>query len=84
MLKISGDSMINAGICDKDTVIVKKQNDAENNSIVVALIEDCATVKRLIKTNDKTYLMPENPEYEPIYPDNLQILGTVIGLIRKF
>ncbi len=84
MLKVSGNSMINAGIYDKDTVIVKKQNDADNNSIVVALMDDTATVKRLIKTNDKICLMPENPEYEPIYPENLQILGTVIGLIRKF
>ena len=84
MLKISGDSMINAGINDKDTVIVKKQNDAENNAIVVALIDDSATVKRLVKTPDKVYLMPENPEFEPIYPDNLEILGIVVGLIRKF
>ena len=84
MLKISGDSMINAGINDKDIVIVKKQSDAENNAIVAALIEDSATVKRLIKNKNQVYLMPENPIYEPIYPEKLEILGTVIGLIRKF
>ena len=76
--------MINAGINDKDMVIVKKQNDAENNAIVVAMIEDSATVKRLKKSKKQVYLMPENPVYEPIYPEKLEILGTVIGLIRKF
>lgn len=84
MLRIFGDSMINAGIEDNDIVIVKKQNDADNNAIVVALIEDSATVKRLVKTKENIYLVPENPAYEPIYPDKLEILGTVIGLIRKF
>lgn len=84
ILKVSGDSMINAGINDKDMVIVKKQNDAENNAIVVAMIEDSATVKRLKKSKKQVYLMPENPVYEPIYPEKLEILGTVIGLIRKF
>ena len=84
MLKISGDSMINAGINNNDIVIVKKQNDAENNTIVVALIEDSATVKRLIKENNKICLMPENPIYSPIYPKNIEILGVVKGLIRKF
>ena len=84
ILKVSGDSMINAGINDKDMVIVKKQNDAENNAIVVAMIEDSATVKRLKKSKNQVYLMPENPVYEPIYPEKLEILGTVIGLIRKF
>lgn len=84
ILKVSGDSMINAGINDKDMVIVKKQSDAENNAIVVAMIEDSATVKRLKKSKKQVYLMPENPVYEPIYPEKLEILGTVIGLIRKF
>lgn len=84
MLNVSGDSMINAGINSGDIVIVKKQSDAENNAIVVALIDDSATVKRLIKTQNSVYLLPENPIYEPIYPEHLTILGTVIGLIRKF
>lgn len=84
MLKISGDSMINAGINDNDIVIVKKQSDAENNSIVVALIDESATVKRLVKENNKVYLMPENPIYSPIFPENIEILGVVTGLIRKF
>lgn len=84
MLNIDGDSMINAGINDGDIVIVKKQSDAENHEIVVALIDDSATVKRLVKTEDKIYLLPENSAYQPIYPDNLTILGKVIGLIRKF
>lgn len=84
MLKISGDSMINAGINDKDIVIVKKQSNAESNSIVVALIDDSATVKRLVKENNKICLVPENPAYSPICPENVEILGVVTGLIRKF
>lgn len=84
MLKVSGDSMINAGINDNDLVIVKKQNSANNRDIVVALIEDSATVKRLVKENEETYLMPENPVYQPIHTDKLKILGIVVGLFREF
>ena len=84
MLNVTGDSMIDAGINDGDIVIVKKQNDAENHDIVVALIDDSATVKRLVKTEKQVYLLPENPAYFPIYPDTLTVLGKVIGLIRKF
>lgn len=83
-LKVSGCSMINANIYDKDIIIVKKQNDAENGDIVVALIEDSATVKRFFKKEGKIILHPENSEMEDMIFDNVQILGKVIGLIRKF
>lgn len=84
ILNIQGDSMINAGIFDGDMVIVKKQNTAINGDIVVALIEDEATVKRFFKEKDCIRLQPENELYEPIYADNVSILGKVKALIRKF
>ena len=83
-LKVSGESMINAGIYDKDVIIVKKQEVALNGDIVVALIEDTATVKRFFKTDNKFILHPENDEMEDQIYDNISILGIVKGLIRKF
>jgi len=83
MLKVKGESMIEAGILDGDLVIVRQQHDADNGDIVVALIEDEATVKRLYKEKDRVRLQPENSLMEPIYTDNLQVLGKVIGLIRR-
>ena len=83
MLKVKGESMIEAGILDGDLVIVRQQHDADNGDIVVALIEDEATVKRLYKEKDRVRLQPENSLMEPIYTDNLQLLGKVIGLIRR-
>lgn len=84
MLSVKGDSMINAGIYDGDKVIVKKQNTANNGDIVVALIEDSATVKRFYKTQDKIILHPENDTLQDYVLDDVQILGLVIGLTRKF
>ena len=82
-LRIDGDSMINAGIYDKDLIIVKQQEYAENGEIVVALIDDSATVKRFYKDNDKIILHPENDTMSDMIFDKVDILGVVKGLIRK-
>lgn len=82
-LTVKGTSMINAGIYDGDKVIVKKQNTAENGDIVVALIDDSATVKRFYKKENKIILHPENDELSDIIVDNVYILGIVKGLFRK-
>ena len=77
--------MINAGIFDQDLVVVNKTTTANNGEIVVALLDnDEATVKRFFKEAGKFRLQPENPVYQPIYTEDLSILGRVIGLIRKF
>ncbi len=83
MLRVAGDSMIEAGILDGDYVIVRQQENAENGEIVVALLEDEATVKRFFKEHDKIRLQPENSFMEPIIVDNASILGKVTGLVRR-
>lgn len=82
MLRIKGESMIDAGIYDGDRVIVSQTNVAENGDIVVALIEDSATVKRYYKEKGYYRLQPENATMEPIIVNDLEILGKVIGLFR--
>lgn len=84
MLNVTGESMINAGILNNDIIIVHKQSYAENGEIVAALIDDCATVKRFYKEENCIRLQPENPTMKPIYAENVQILGKVVGLVRKF
>ena len=84
ILNVSGDSMVNAGIFDGDKIVVKKQMVAENGEIVVALIDDSATVKRFYKENGHIRLQPENDYMEPIIVDNAVILGKVVGLIRNY
>lgn len=84
LLKVSGDSMINIGIDDGDFVVVKKQNDAENGDIVVAYIDGYATVKNFYKKDDCIRLQPQNELYRPIITKDCQILGKVIGCIKKF
>lgn len=84
VLRVRGDSMIGAGILDGDKVVVRPQPDAENGQIVVALLDDSATVKRLKKTGRDVWLMPENPAYEPIWGNHASILGRVKGLIREY
>lgn len=84
MLTVRGDSMIEAGILDGDQVIVRRQPTAENGDIVVALVEEEATVKRFFRENDHVRLQPENRLMEPIRVKNPVILGKVIGLLRKF
>lgn len=83
-LRVRGDSMIEAGILSGDKVIVRPQPTAENGEIVVALIEDEATVKRLRRQNGEVWLMPENPAYEPIDGTHAQILGKVKAVIREY
>lgn len=83
-LHVKGDSMINAGILNGDIVIVNQTPVAENGEIVVALIDDEATVKRFYQENDYIRLQPENDEYPPIIVDNCTILGKVITLIRSY
>ena len=85
MLRVKGDSMINAGIFDGDQVLVKLQASAENGDIVVALVEDSATVKTFYKEDGYYRLQPENDSMDPILvQDNLQILGKVFGVFRFF
>ena len=82
MLKVKGESMVNAGIYDGDQIIVKQQSTASNGEIVVALVDDSATVKRFYKENGHIRLQPENDFMEPIIVDSCEIIGKVIGLIR--
>ncbi|CEI84089.1 LexA repressor [Oceanobacillus oncorhynchi subsp. incaldanensis] len=83
VLVIDGDSMIEAGILDKDMVIVKQQSSADNGDIVVAMTdENEATVKRFFKEKTRFRLQPENATMEPLYYENVSILGKVIGLYR--
>lgn len=84
MLKVKGESMINAGIFDGDLILVEKQSTAENGEIVVALIDDSATVKTFYKEDGHFRLQPENDTMAPIIVDNLDILGRVRGLYRRF
>ena len=83
-LRVSGTSMINAGILDRDVVIVRRTNTAQNGDVVVALIGDEATVKRIYMESDHIRLQPENPEFEPIIVKEAIVLGKVISLVRYF
>ncbi|MBS6516766.1 MAG: transcriptional repressor LexA [Clostridium sp.] len=82
MLRVKGDSMVEAGIFNGDLIFVEKTATAENGEIVVALLDDSATVKRFYKENGHYRLQPENSSMEPILADEVQILGKVIGLFR--
>ena len=84
MLKVKGESMINAGILDGDSVLVMQQTTARNGDIVVALIEDSATVKTYYKENGHYRLQPENDTMDPIIVDDCKILGKVFGVFRFF
>ena len=83
-LRVRGDSMINAGILDGDKVVVRPQSTASNGQIVVARIEDEATVKRLSRKNGEIWLLPENDAYEPIDGTNAEIIGIVRGVVREY
>jgi len=83
MLTVRGESMIEAGILDGDYILVKKQSDARNGEIVVALIGEEATVKTFYKEKDYIRLQPENHTMEPIIVPDCQILGKVAGVFRK-
>ena len=83
-LRVRGESMLNAGILPDDLVVVHRQQDARSGEIVVALFEDEATVKTLSRQNGKTWLMPENPDYEPIDGTYAQIIGKVVAVVRRY
>ena len=82
MLKVKGDSMVNAGILNGDYVLVQKQETANNGDMVVALVDDSATVKTFYKEDDHYRLQPQNSSMEPIIVDNVEIIGKVISLFR--
>jgi repressor LexA len=87
LLRVRGDSMIEAGILENDFVVVRRQQDARDGDVVVALVGDDesadeATVKRFFREDGRIRLQPENRAYEPIYPSHVQILGKVIGVFR--
>lgn len=84
MLKVKGDSMINAGIFDGDKILVQQQSTATNGEIVVALINDSVTVKTFYKEENHFRLQPENDTMDAIIVNDLQILGKVIGLYRRY
>ena len=83
-LRVQGESMIEAGILDGDVIVVRQQNNAENGEIVVAMIEDEATVKRIYYEKKRVRLQPENRFMEPIYAENVQVVGKVVALFRQF
>ena len=83
MLTVKGESMIEAGILDGDYILVKKQNESRNGEIVVAMIDDEATVKTFYKEENHIRLQPENSSMDPIIVENCQILGKVVGVFRK-
>jgi len=82
-LRVRGDSMRDAGILEDDYVVVHPADDADNGQIVVAMIEDEATVKRFFRDGESVRLQPENPAYEPIISQDVDVLGKVIGVFRK-
>lgn len=84
LLKVKGESMINAGILDGDMVLVQEEHTASNGDMVVALIDDGATVKTFYKEQNYIRLQPENDNMEPIIVRDVSILGTVIGVFRLF
>lgn len=84
ILRVSGQSMIKAGINDKDLAIIESCSDAANGEIVVALIDDSATIKRFYKEKDHIRLQPENDSMDPIIVDNCSILGKLVGIYRAY
>ncbi|MEE0859583.1 MAG: transcriptional repressor LexA [Acutalibacteraceae bacterium] len=83
-LRVVGESMVNAGILDNDIVVVHKTPVAENGQIVVAMVDDEATVKRFYKENGHYRLQPENDDYDPIIVDDCSILGQVVSVVRYY
>ena len=83
MLKVVGDSMIDAAICDGDWVVVRQQNTADNGDIVAALLDDEATVKTFKRRDGHVWLMPHNPAYAPILGDQATIMGKVVTVLRR-
>lgn len=83
-LRVRGESMLNAGILPGDLVVVHRQPEAHNGEIVVALFEDEATVKTLCRKDGRTWLLPQNPDYEPIDGTHAEIIGRVVAVVRRY
>ena len=83
MLKVAGDSMIDAAICDGDWVVVRRQNVAQDGDIVAALLEDEATIKTFRRRDGHVWLMPHNPAYTPIDGDHATVMGKVVSVLRR-
>ena len=83
MLRVAGDSMVDAAICDGDWVVVRRQADAVNGDIVAALLDDEATVKTFRQRDGHTWLLPQNTQYEPILGDHATIMGKVVSVLRS-
>lgn len=83
MLRVSGDSMVDAAICDGDWVVVRRQQTAENGDIVAALLDEEATVKTFRQRDGHTWLLPQNSRYEPILGDSATIMGRVVSVMRS-
>ena len=83
-LRVQGESMIEAGILDGDIVVLRQQDTAENGEIVVAMVDDEATLKRIFYEDGHVRLQPENSSMEPIYADTVAVLGKLIALFRQF
>lgn len=82
MLRVSGDSMVDAAICDGDWVVVRRQSSAQNGEIVAALLDDEATVKTFRQRDGHTWLLPQNSSYEPILGDHATVMGKVVTVLR--
>ncbi len=83
MLRVVGDSMINAAICEGDWVVVRRQNSAQDGDIVAALLDDEATIKTFRRRDGHVWLMPHNPAYTPIDGDHASVMGKVVSVLRK-
>jgi repressor LexA len=83
MLKVYGESMIDAAICDGDFVVVRQQRDAENGDIVAAMLDGEATVKVFRRRDGHTWLLPRNSAFEPILGDHAEVLGKVVAVFRS-
>jgi repressor LexA len=81
-LRVKGDSMKDAGILEKDTALIQKQNTAKNGDIVVAVVDDKVTIKRYFKETNRIRLQPENPSHNPIYSQDVRVLGKLAYIIR--
>ena len=83
-VKVKGDSMQNAGILNGDTAVISHQSTAENGDIVIAMVEDAVTLKRLFREKNRVKLMAENEAYSPIYTQNARILGKLACIVRQY
>lgn len=83
-LKVRGTSMINAGILEGDVAVIEQAETAEDGQIVVAVVDDAITLKRFFKETERVRLQPENPQFQPIYCQNVRIVGTLAGILRSY